>query len=310
MDKMLELLRPKNGTKYLFFGGKGGVGKTTMASATAVWMANAGYKTTIVSTDPTVSLSAIFNQEISATEKTKIKQVDNLWGVIINPSEATGVFQKRLSGTIGGLTNMLGGDIISTPCAEEMAAFDQFVEFLDDKESDVVVFDTAPTGHSLRELAMPFDWADFLKKQIKDRNELAAVMQLEDTEETIAQLEADKARYNNAIEVLKDSEKTVYTLVLLPAFLPIEETKSALADLSKLGVDVRTFIVNQLIPTEAIQGNTFLEKRYQTQEKYMSIINQDFGEGIITPIPMLETDVYDVNTLAVIGSKIYGGDFT
>ena len=309
-EKMLELIKPTSGIKYLFFGGKGGVGKTTMASATAVWMANAGYKTTIVSTDPTVSLSAIFNQEISATEKTKIEQVDNLWGVNINPSEATGVFQKRLSGTLGGLTNMLGGDIISTPCAEEMAAFDQFVEFLDDKDSEVVVFDTAPTGHSLRELAMPFDWADFLKKQIKDRNELAAVMQLEDTAETITQLEADKARYNNAIEVLKDSDKTVYTLVLLPAFLPIEETKSALTDLNKLGVNVRTFVVNQLIPTEAIQGNIFLEKRYQTQEKYMSIINQEFENGIITTLPMLETDVYDVNTLGVIGSKIYGGGLT
>jgi len=307
MDNMLKLVKPTNGTKYLFFGGKGGVGKTTMASATAVWMANAGYKTTIVSTDPTVSLSAIFHQEISATEKSKITQVENLWGVNINPSEATGVFQKRLSGTLGGLTNMLGGDIISTPCAEEMAAFDQFVEFLDDKESDVVVFDTAPTGHSLRELAMPFDWADFLKKQIKDRNELANLMQLEDTEETISQLEADKARYNNAIEVLKDSERTVYTLVLLPAFLPIEETKSALSDLGKLGVDVRTFIVNQLIPRSAIQGNAYLEKRYQTQEKYMSIINQEFGNAIITTLPMLETDVYDINTLGVIGSKIYGG---
>jgi len=100
MKKMLELIQPKNGTKYLFFGGKGGVGKTTMASATAVWLANAGYKTTIVSTDHTVSLSAIFNQKISATEKTKIEQVKNLWGVNINPSEATGVFQKRLSGTL------------------------------------------------------------------------------------------------------------------------------------------------------------------------------------------------------------------
>ena len=307
MNQMLNLTKPNNGTKYLFFGGKGGVGKTTMATATAVWMANTGYKTTIVSTDPTVSLSAIFNQEISAIEKTKILQVENLWGVNINPSEATGVFQKRLSGTLGGLTNMLGGDIIATPCAEEMAAFDQFVEFLDDKESDVVVFDTAPTGHSLRELAMPFDWADFLKKQIKDRNELANLMQLEDTEETISQLEADKARYNNAIEVLKDSERTVYTLVLLPAFLPIEETKSALSDLGKLGVDVRTFIVNQLIPRSAIQGNAYLEKRYQTQEKYMSIINQEFGNAIITTLPMLETDVYDVNTLGIIGSKIYGG---
>jgi len=84
-------------------------------------------------------------------------------------------------------------------------------------------------------------------------------------------------------------------------------TKSALSDLSKLGVDVRTFIVNQLIPVEAIQGNAYLEKRYQTQEKYMSIINQEFEKGIITTLPMLETDVYDVNTLGIIGSKIYGG---
>ena len=307
MNRMLNIIRPTNGTKYLFFGGKGGVGKTTMASATAVWLANAGYKTTIVSTDPTVSLSAIFHQEISATEKTKIIQVNNLQGISINPSQATGVFQKRLSNTLGGLTNMLGGDIISTPCAEEMAAFDQFVEFLDDKESDVVVFDTAPTGHSLRELAMPFDWANFLKKQIKDRNELAAIMQLEDTAETISQLEADKERYNKAIKVLKDAEKTIYTLVLLPAFLPIEETKSALFDLCTLGVNVKTFIVNQLIPTDAIQGNVFLKKRYETQEKYMTAIKHDFRTGIITTLPMLDTDVYDVETLRIIGKKIYEG---
>ena len=308
MNKMLELTKPTGNTKYLFFGGKGGVGKTTMAAATAVWFANEGYNTTIVSTDPTVSLSAIFHQEISAIEKTKIEQVPNLHGININPSQATGVFQNRLSQTMSGLSGMVGGDLISTPCAEEMAAFDQFVEFLDDKESDVVVFDTAPTGHSLRELAMPFDWANFLKKQIKDRGELAALMQLEDTEETLKQLETDKERYNRAIEVLKNADKTVYTLVLLPAFLPIEETKSALTDLNKLGVDVRTFIVNQLIPTEAIQGNAYLERRYQTQEKYMNIINHDFGKGIITTLPMLDTDVYDVNTLRIIGSKIYGGD--
>lgn len=306
MNNILNLMQPKSGTKYLFFGGKGGVGKTTMAAATAVWMAEQGYNTTIVSTDPTVSLSAIFHQKIKATEKTKIHEVKNLCGININPSQATGVFQNRLSKTLGGLTSMLGGDLISTPCAEEMAAFDQFVEFLDEKESDVVVFDTAPTGHSLRELAMPFDWANFLKKQIKDRNELAAIMKLEDTEDTIAQLEADKERYNRAIEVLKNEDKTVYTLVLLPAFLPIEETKSALADLNNLGVNVRTFIVNQLIPENAIKGNSYLEKRYKTQEKYMSTINEDFGRGIIVTLPMLDTDVYDVNTLGIIGSKIYG----
>jgi len=68
---------------------------------------------------------------------------------------------------------------------------------------------------------------------------------------------------------------------------------------------VRTFIVNQLIPNDAIQGNSFLQKRYETQEKYMSIVNKDFGKGIITTLPMLDTDVYDVSTLGIIGAKIY-----
>lgn len=304
---IIDLINPADGKKFLFFGGKGGVGKTTMAAATAVWMAEQGYSTTIVSTDPTVSLSAIFHQDISAVEKTKINAVNNLWGVNINPSEATGLFQGRLSKTLGGLTEVLGGDLISTPCAEEMAAFDQFVEFLEDKESDIVVFDTAPTGHSLRELSMPFDWANLLKKQVKDRSELAALMQLEDSEETIKQLENDKKRYDNAIEVLRDSNQTIYTLVLLAAYLPIEETKSALVDLDTLGVNVRSFIVNQLIPYEVVQGNKFLEARLKTQEKYQNIINDEFKKGIIIDLPMLETDVYDVNTLSIIGKHLYGG---
>lgn len=308
MNKISELVKSKDSTKFLFFGGKGGVGKTTLAAATAVWMAESGFNTTIVSTDPTVSLSAIFHQQISAVDKTKIAGVNNLHGVNINPAQAAGVFQNRLSETLGGLTGVLGGDVISTPCAEEMAAFDKFVEFLDDKDSDVVVFDTAPTGHSLRELAMPFDWADFLKKQIKDRSDLAALMQLEDTEETISQLEADKKRYDSAVETLKNTDKTIYTLILLPAFLPIEETKSAANDLNKLGINVNSYIVNQMIPENAVKGNVFLKKRYEIQEKYYAEINKRFGAENIKSLPMLETDVYDADTLKIIGTKLYGGE--
>jgi hypothetical protein len=96
----LKHIVPHNGTRYLFFGGKGGVGKTSMATATAVWFADNGYKTTIVSTDPTVSLSAMFRQEIGGEARVTISHVSNLSGLNINPADAKGVFTNRLNNTI------------------------------------------------------------------------------------------------------------------------------------------------------------------------------------------------------------------
>ncbi|VVB55946.1 Putative arsenical pump-driving ATPase [uncultured archaeon] len=159
MNKDLkQLILPHGETKYLFFGGKGGVGKTTVATATAVWFADHGYRTTIVSTDPTVSLSAMFNQEIKGDAKVPIRHVSNLCGLNINPNDAKGVFLGRLNSVIGQMAGTFGSDVVSTPCMEEMATFDQFVTFLEESDSDVIVFDTAPTGKTLRELAMPFNW--------------------------------------------------------------------------------------------------------------------------------------------------------
>ncbi|MGE5380831.1 MAG: ArsA family ATPase [Methylocystaceae bacterium] len=305
MSKLTHLVNTEQGQKFLFFGGKGGVGKTTMAAATAVWLADNGHRTTIVSTDPTVSLSAIFHQNISAVEKTKINTVPNLFAININPSEATGVFQTRLSNTLSGFNGAMGSDLISTPCAEEMAAFDQFVQFIDSNDSDIIVFDTAPTGHSLRELAMPFDWANFLKKQVEQRKELSKLLRLEDDAEALEQLEAEKNRYDRAMETLKDADKTVFTLVLLAAYLPIEETSSAIKDLHTLGVPVQNFIINQLIPQEAIRGNSFLQNRYQIQEKYLQEIGERFGHGFLYELPLLSSDVYDVATLRTIGKNLY-----
>lgn len=305
-SKLLERIRPDEGKKYLFFGGKGGVGKTTMAAATATWFADHGYRTTIVSTDPTVSLSAIFHQPISGTTKTPILGVPNLHGININPEEASGVFQQRLNASISGLTNAFGNDLISTPCAEEMAAFDQFVEFLDEKESDIVVFDTAPTGHSLRELAMPFDWADFIKRQVEEGKEIAKLLPMDGDNESLVRLEEEKTRYDNAMETLKNKDKTIFNLVLLPAYLPIAETASAIKDLGGLGIEVQSFIINQIIPNEVVRGNTFLKARVATQERYLHEIRDKFGSGTLSELPLLETDVYDVETLRIIGQSLYG----
>jgi arsenite-transporting ATPase len=156
-QQLHRLTSPDGKTKYLFFGGKGGVGKTTLATATAVWFADQGYKTTIVSTDPTVSLSAIFAQQIGGEKRVPIRHVPNLCGLNINPSDAKGIYTQRLNSMMAQMTGTFGNEVISTPCMDEMATFDQFATFLEEPDSDVIVFDTAPTGKTLRELAIPFD---------------------------------------------------------------------------------------------------------------------------------------------------------
>lgn len=303
-NQLINLMSPDGGTKYLFFGGKGGVGKTTLATTTAVWFADHGYKTTIVSTDPTVSLSAMFGQEIGGESRVPIHHVSNLCGLNINPNDAKGVFQKRLNSVMGQMTGTFGGDIVSTPCAEEMATFDQFVTFLEEPDSDVIVFDTAPTGKTLRELAMPFDWAGFLQKQIQDGKELARLMNMGD--DSFDKLEQDKRRYENALDVLRNRSTTVFNLVLLPERLPIEETHSAITGLDRLGIPVQSLVINQCILPEVIEGNRFLEARANLQSRYLDEIENRFNGLTRARLPLLDRDVSELSTLRQVGEVLYG----
>jgi arsenite-transporting ATPase len=292
--------------KFLFFGGKGGVGKTTMAAATAVKLADEGHKTLIVATDPTVSLSAIYEKPISETEITKIDTVHNLCGLNINPKKATGVFQKRLEGMMEGFTTVFGNEVLNTPCAEEMAAFDQFAGYLRDDKHDYVVFDTAPTGHTLRELSMPFNWSDYMANQIKNRREMSAALGMAGDESMLADLKKEKARYDEAIKSLSDKRITAFNLVLLPEKLPIEETARAFNDLSSFGINIHSLIINEVIPTEVLKGNWFLERRSGTQEKYLHEIDDRFRGTPKGRVPLLETDVYGVENLRKVAAFLYG----
>lgn len=303
-DALRKLALPNGKTKYLFFGGKGGVGKTTLATTTAVWFADHGYKTTIVSTDPTVSLSAMFDQRIGGEEAVPIHHVPNLCGLNINPHDAKGVFKKRLDGLMGQIKDNFGSDGMSTPCAEEMATFDQFVSFLEKPEGDVIVFDTAPTGKSLRELAMPFDWAGFMQKQIEEGQKFAGLMGMD--ESSLEDLNRDKRRYDAALAVLRDRDTSVFTLVLLPERLPIEETQSAVNGLKELGIPVQALVVNQSILPEVIEGNRFLAARAKLQAKYQGEIENRFGDFVRASLPLLDRDVSDLSTLQHVGELLYG----
>jgi arsenite/tail-anchored protein-transporting ATPase len=301
---LLSMMLPQKHTKYLFFGGKGGVGKTTMATATAVWFADHGYKTTIVSTDPTVSLSAVFDQAIGGDVRTPIRHIPNLCGLNINPVDAKGVFLKRLNSTMGQISASFGNDAVSTPCMEEMATFDQFVTYLEKPDSDVIVFDTAPTGKSLRELAMPFDWAGFLQKQIKEGQKLAELLPPDMS--SFEDLEKDKKRYDEAMAVLCDKTSTVFSLVLLPERLPIEETLSAIKGLDKLGIPVQSLIINQCIFPEVVEDNRFLQARAKLQSSYLDEIDARFSGVVKARLPLMDHDVSNPASLREVGQWLYG----
>jgi len=303
-SRLLGLIWPSSSTKYLFFGGKGGVGKTTVAAATAIWFADCGKKTTIISTDPTVSLSAIFGQQIDGKHLTQIRGIPNLAGLNINPNDAVGVFQTRLRALSREIAEVLDEDALHTPCSEEMATFDQFVTFLENPPSEVIVFDTAPTGKSLREIAMPFNWAGFLRKEVVEGKRLGDFISLDST--SIDSLEKDEARYEIAIGVLRDTQTTVFTLVLLPERLPIEETHSAISSLGKLGIRVQALVVNQCLDNNVVNGNKFLEARRNLQARYIAKIDSVFSDLTMAQLPLLDRDVSDVSTLREIGNILYG----
>lgn len=300
---MRELVESK---KFLFFGGKGGVGKTTMASTTATWLADHGYKTLIVATDPTISLSAIYEQEISETEVVPIGSTGNLYGLNINPKKAMGVFQTRMNEMMEGFSTMFGSELLSTPCTEEIAAFDQFVSYMADTEHDKVVFDTAPTGHTLRELSMPFDWSGYIANQIESRKEMSEALGFIYDEAMIADLRKEKERYDAAVRALSDGDTSAFNLVLLPEKLPVDETERAAEDLATFGIHVRSLIINEVIPRDVLQGNWFLERRRATQDKYLKLIDEKFKDLIRAEVPLFESDIYGIENLRKVGKVLYG----
>ena len=164
MEAVRELLRPANGTRYIFFTGKGGVGKSTLACATAVYLADEGLKTLIVTTDPASHLQEIFEQEVSY-DPTPVRGVKNLDAVRIDQKEALDEYRKRILDSVKDQPEDVKRSVeedLHSPCAEEMSAFEMFMSYFELKNYQCIIFDTAPTGHTLHLLELPSDWKGFI----------------------------------------------------------------------------------------------------------------------------------------------------
>ncbi len=292
-----QIIPEGKGVKFIFFSGKGGVGKSTMSCATAVWLAKAGYKTLLVTTDPAPNLADIFGQAIGH-QITPIPNVDNLHAIEIDPDTASEEYRERIVAPLKELLDEKNLNVVreqlKSPCVEEVAAFDKFIEFMDDPGYDVVVFDTAPTGHTIRLLELPSGWTETLQNSASTCIGPGASLQ------------SAKAKYEKAISYLQDRNRTSFVFVLKPENSSILETKRSAEELSKLGISISFLIVNGLLPEEACTDD-FFRKKKGDEEWIITRIESEFPSLEKVFYPLRDTEVSGIALLSAVGNYIYEG---
>jgi len=228
-------------TQYIFFTGKGGVGKTSTACALSVALADQGKKVILVSTDPASNLQDVFDTDLD-NKGINIKEVPNLTVANFEPEQAAAEYRENVVAPFRGklpdvvIENM--EEQLSGSCTVEIAAFNEFTHFLTDKDVtdkyDHVIFDTAPTGHTLRMLQLPSAWTNFINENTTGASCLGQ----------LSGLDGKKEVYENAVNTLADSSKTTLILVTRPDLSPIKEAERASKELLSLGVENQMLIVN------------------------------------------------------------------
>ncbi len=302
--------------RLTFFGGKGGVGKTTLAAAFATLLASRGDKTLLVSTDPAHSTSDILSAKLSG-EPTQID--GDLWAVEIDAAADAAAYVERIQKDAKGSVSPEVLPAVrqhlelakSSPGTEESALFDRFVDLiaLCPEEYDRIVFDTAPTGHTLRLLTLPALLTAWVEGMVRQREKVAGMERMlrnlagkegSEDDPILNRLRERRNKFHHARHRLL--EDTTFYLVMIPERLPIEETARALETLRHGEINVGALLVNRIFPESA--GGDFMQARLEQQREYLREIQARFKDTKIVHIEQEARDVTEQRQLQPIATQL------
>jgi|WetSurMetagenome_2_1015567.scaffolds.fasta_scaffold31662_3 arsenite/tail-anchored protein-transporting ATPase len=293
---VLARVSPNGHRRAVFFAGKGGVGKTVASCITAVWLAQQGFKTLLLTTDPAAHIGDVLGKPVG-DDATPVEGVQNLWAAKIDPKAAADVYKQRIlddarqRGRPEPSIKVMAEELDS-PCTEEMAAFDKFIDFASQADWQAIVFDTAPTGHTMRLIELPMDWSQQIDVKV-----FASV-------DTTAADDVAKRRFGDVIEMMRDPARSTFAFVMYPESTPILEAYRAAEELRTVGIEPGLVVANQVIPAE--QATTpFTQARRTMQEKYLAEIAQRFAVPLIQ-IALLPHEVKGIPLLIELGQQVYG----
>jgi arsenite-transporting ATPase len=295
--------------RYIMFGGKGGLGKTTFSAATAYWLASQGHKVLVFSVDPQASLSDIFQKDIFG--KGPVKIMDNLWAQEIDADQHIKDYQGQIRQKI---LDMYGFDAVpdeieqyiqaasAEPAMEESAIFDAVVDIVVGGDYDYYIYDLVPLGHALYYLSMAKvydEWINkitHLREEMREYEEMVSRLkrQKETEEDQILQeLQYIRTRINASSSILTDRDKTAFFFVVIPEEMILLDTQKAAGLFAKFDVPISGYVVNRVVPRELLQQEipAYLRNRIEMQDKYLEQIVQMFGKQVSAYVPELERDV-------------------
>src|ERR687886_1464936 len=295
--------------RYIMFGGKGGLGKTTFSAATAYWLARQGKRVLVFSVDPQASLSDIFQQDIFG--KGAVPVTDNLWAQEIDADSHIKAYQNEIRQKI---LDMYGFDegpeeienyisaASAEPAMEESAIFDAVVDIVVKGDYDYYIYDLVPLGHALYYLSMAKVYDEWINKITKLREEMreheVMVSRIKrekevEQDQILNELQYIRGRINASSRILTDRDKTAFFFVVVPEEMIILDTQKAADLFAKFDVPIAGYIVNRVVPPELASQNVpeYLKNRIDMQKRYLSEIETTFGSQVLAQVPELERDV-------------------